>query len=116
MIRKTISILGALGIACVLAACSLTTEQQAAVDKAYDTTCSQEPGLYQTFVTIAVAKQVSDTTLRKAAAIHQTVVGLCETRPKDIASAAVQLANLYAQLVVISAQVERQPARVLVPS
>lgn len=110
------SIAAMIAVTAFTAACSLTTDQTAAVAKAYDATCKNEPALYQSFVLIATAKQASERTMAKAATIHAAAVQLCQTRPTDIASAAVQLAALYAQLVTVSAQVERQPARVLVPS
>lgn len=90
-----------------LSACSLSNEQQVAAAKAYDKTCAVEPAVYQTFVTVAMAKQASERTMAKAAAIHAAAQGLCETRPTDIFTASVQVANLYAQLVTISAQFER---------
>lgn len=96
-----------------LSACSLSLEQQTAVAKAYDKTCAAEPGIYQSFVLVATAKQASERTMKRAAAIHSSFVnengtGLCQTRPTDLASASVHLAALYAQLITISAQVERQ--------
>lgn len=90
-----------------LAACQTTPEQAAAVEQAYERTCAVEPALYQTFVTVATTRQASEKTLQKAVAVHQSMIALCTDRPKDIFSASVQVANLYAQLVAISAQVER---------
>lgn len=110
---RSLALVGVLVMTTVaLSACSLSLEQQTAVAKAYDKTCAMEPAVYQSFVTIAVAKQASQKTLDKAAAIHASFTndagtGLCQTRPMDLASASVQLAALYAQLVTISAQVER---------
>lgn len=115
-ILRLLAGLGAVLAITALTACSLTAEQSAALDKAYDASCTNVPAFYQSFVTLATAKGVSERTMQRAATIYASAVQLCETRPKDIASAAVQLSNLYAQLVLIGAQVERQPARVLVPS
>lgn len=116
MIRKTLVICGALFGVALLAACSLTAKQEAAVQKAYDATCRNEPALYQSFVLVATAKQASDKTLARAETIHLAAVQLCETRPTDVASAAVQLAALYAQLVTISAQVDKAPPPTITPS
>jgi len=107
MIRNTMSIIG---VAASLAACTLSLEQQTAVAKAYDQTCAAVPPIYASFVTIATAKHARESTMKKAAAIHAAATELCETRPTDLATASVTLANLYAQLVLISAQVERLPA------
>lgn len=91
----------------VLSACSLSLEQQTAVAKAYDKTCAAEPPIYQSFVTIATAKQASQKTLAQAAAVHDSVTKLCTDRPTDLATASITLAALYAQLITISANVER---------
>ncbi|OHV73350.1 hypothetical protein [Ensifer sp. LCM 4579] len=118
MIKKMLTGFAAVALiagASLVASCSLTTEQTAAVEKAYNATCSQEPALYQTFVLVATAKKASDKTLARAAAVHHAAIRLCETRPKDVASAAVQLAALYAQLVTISAQVDKLPPPVISP-
>jgi hypothetical protein len=102
---STIGILILTGIA--LSSCTLSASQQTAVARAYDRTCAAEPPIYQSFVLVATAKGASERTMKKAETIHLTVSRLCADRPTDIASAAVTLAALYAQLVTISAQVER---------
>jgi hypothetical protein len=93
--------------AVALSACSLSMEQQTAVAKAYDRTCTNVPAIYQSFVLVATAKQASDRTMKKAASIKASADYICANRPTDLASAAVTLAALYAQLVTISAQVEK---------
>lgn len=109
MLRKTLCILAAIGIASFsLASCTLSAEGQQTAEKSYDTICKAEPQLYASFVVVATAKQASEATMTKAALAHDTVTDLCTNRPTDIVAASVLLANAYAKFVAINATVERR--------
>lgn len=110
---RSLSVIAVLVLTTVaLSACvTLSPKQQAAVEKAYAETCAAEPGLYSTYMTIAVAKGYSDKKLARATAIHKAFTndagtGLCQTRPTDIASVSIRLAALYAELVTLSAKLD----------
>lgn len=75
--------------------------------KTIDSVCAAEPGVYASYVSIAVTRGASAKKLATAAAAHAVATDICLNRPADLVQGAAALAAAYATIISARAELSR---------